>query len=500
MKSQLRLLTIVGLLLACCSASAAEQPVRIGVLGDSISKNRNAAGGKGWPLYLGKLLGEGYDVQTFSANGVDCLRVPSISIWRKSELPALTQFKPDIAIIMLGANTARDGVKQYSTRYGGDYRATIDALRSISSKPKVYCCTPIPVYHDNFGIQAKLLHEVFEPIIRNTAKEAGAPLIDCYTPLIDQEGICGDGVHPTIKGMQAIAVVVYRGLLGKDPPADKVAELAKEWQAEEAQRLAAASAGRNAAAAEEEQIMDVLAERAKTAPRVAELTAAVVRDLTGDGPDQKANTADDTWGFWFELVHAGGTYARLNLATATIPQEQREKGITEPKARKGHQKKVQGPIAGRLPNPKDSEGWIFHSDWDGRFEGVWGDAKANQVLMYPYVEKGSHGCVAVTYLVPVTGKYRVTGKVTDLEVAPQFPQHDGASWIVEVAPRDGGKGAEIAAGGPFGDGGGRPDSTEIKAGPFDVRQGQTVRFVIHPKKWWGSDLTKVELKIERIEP
>jgi lysophospholipase L1-like esterase len=487
----------LGIALILPVGAVAAEPMRIAVLGDSISKNRTAAGGKGWPLYLGKLLGEGYDVRTFSANGVDCLRVPSISIWSKSELPHLVAFQPNVAIIMLGANTARDGVKQYASRYGGDYRATIDYLRAIKSKPKVYCCAPLPAYKDNYGIQAKLLYGVFDPIIRKTAAEAGAPLIDCYTPLKDAEGITSDGIHPSVKGMQAIAGVVYKALMEKDPPADRVAELAKEWQPEEAKRQAAEDANQKARKAAQDQVMDVLSERAKTAPRVAELTVSAVRDLQGDGPDRKANTADDTWGFWFELVHAGRTYARLDLPTETMPQEQRKNGVVDPRARAGHQKKVQGPIGGMLPNPKDTEGWIFHSDWDGRFEGVWGDVKANQVIMYPYVEKGSHGCVAVTYLAPVMGKYSVTGKVTDLQVQPQFTQHDGASWIIEVAPRDGGKGAEIARGGPFGDGGGRPDSSEVKAGPFEVRQGQVIRFVIHPNNWWGSDMTKVELKIQR---
>ncbi|MCE5327594.1 MAG: GDSL-type esterase/lipase family protein [Planctomycetaceae bacterium] len=481
-----------------CGAAAGGERIKIGVLGDSISKNRIAMGGKGWPLYLGKLLGDGYQVETFSANGVDCLRVPSISIWQKGELPKLIAFEPNIAIIMLGANTARAGVSQYSSRYGSDYRATIDRLRAIKSKPKVYCCTPIPVYKENFGIKPELLHGVFEPIIRKTAEEAKAPLIDCYTTLIDQKHITDDGVHPTVKGMQAIAIVVYKALLEKDPPAERVAELAKEYAEDEAKRVAGENAQVAAAKAEEAQVMDVLSERAKTAPKVVELTPEAVRDVQGDGPDRKGNTADDSWGFWFELVHAGNTFQRLDLATQTMSADQRQNGIVDLKAKRG-QKKVQGPIASKLPNPKDSEGWIFHSDWNGCFEGAWGDVKGKQVILYPYVEKNSHGAVAVTYLAPATGKYKVSGKVTDLQVQPEYAQHDGVTWKLEVAPHDGGKGVEIARGGPIGDGKGRPDSGEIKAEPAAVRQGQDIRLVIHPNKWWGSDMTKVELKIERLE-
>lgn len=40
-----------------------------------------------------------------------------------------------------------------------------------------------------------------------------------------------------------------------------------------------------------------------------------------------------------------------------------------------------------LPSPNDSEGWIYHCDCDGRFEGFWGDKKANQVVAHPFNEK-----------------------------------------------------------------------------------------------------------------
>jgi len=226
----------------------------------------------------------------------------------------------------------------------------------------------------------------------------------------------------------------------------------------------------------------------KASSGAVELKVGDVYNAKGDGPDGKGNTADDTWGFWFELAHSKGKYARLDLHTTKLSEQQRKKGIP---------RKVTGPIGSWLPNPNDTEGWIYHSDWDGRFEGAWGDKKAKQVILYPYVEKGAHCAVAVTYKAPSAGKYTVSGKVTDLQVHPQFKQHDGASWRLEVA--DGGnRGKQIAKGGPFGDGHGRPDSADVKAEAFEVEKGKLIRLVIHPNKWWGSDMTKVELRIERV--
>jgi len=43
------------------------------------------------------------------------------------------------------------------------------------------------------------------------------------------------------------------------------------------------------------------------------------------------------------------------------------------------------------PNLADTQGRIYHSDWEDRFEGVWGDAKAGQVLALECLFEGSAG-------------------------------------------------------------------------------------------------------------
>jgi len=127
---------------------------------------------------------------------------------------------------------------------------------------------------------------------------------------------------------------------------------------------------------------------------VVALTTADVLNAKGDGPDGKGNTADDTWQFWFELAHKPGSFHRLDIHTTAMSDGQRKNGI---------KRKITGPIAGMMPNPKDTEGWIYHSDWDGRFEGAWADKKTDTVMLYPYVEKGYHGCVALSYRIKKGG-------------------------------------------------------------------------------------------------
>lgn len=222
-----------------------------------------------------------------------------------------------------------------------------------------------------------------------------------------------------------------------------------------------------------------------SASSAAELTVKEVIDQKGDGPDGKANTADDTWQFWLQLVH-NKKYIPLDTFSTSVPKE-------------GIKKKISGPIAKDLPNPNDTVGWIYHSDWDGCFEGVWGDSKANQVIAYPYVEKGAHCAVAVTYKIPEDGKYKISGELTDIHVW-EHPKHDGFNWIVQLVEGNNGDNVvkELGKGGPFGDGGGRPVGGKIDISEVEAKKGQLIRVVIHPGRWWGSDMTKIDgLKIEK---
>ena len=215
-----------------------------------------------------------------------------------------------------------------------------------------------------------------------------------------------------------------------------------------------------------------------TLPAV-ELTVPAVASKAGDGPDGKGNTADDTWQFWFNLAHLPGQYRRLDLHSTTSPA--------------GIPGKVTGPVAAATPNPADTQGWIYHSDWDGRFEGFWGDAKAGQVLAHPYNEKVFAGDVAVTYLVPADGAYDVSGKVSYMRGANAGPK---AGIRCKVGVCSGGPeqiGGDLnwlsntTAGAP-GDSG----VTEFKSAGVPLKKGQVVMLAIDANGFWGADMTRID--------
>jgi len=233
--------------------------------------------------------------------------------------------------------------------------------------------------------------------------------------------------------------------------------------------------------------LEKLGKATASSRNVVTLSVADVLKAGGDGPDGKGNTADDTWQFWFELAHKKNTFRRLDIHTTRMKPSQRAQGI------KG---RVTGPIGAHLPNPKETEGWIYHSDWDGRFEGVWGDRKTGKVLMHPYVEKQAHRAVALSWRVSAAGTYTITGKLVD-QKSTKHKLHDGIYWKVMVS-RDGGGGRVLDKGGPFGDGRG-PASVDLKIQKAMLKAGDLLFLIIDPGKWWGADLTVVDaLRIERV--
>jgi hypothetical protein len=218
------------------------------------------------------------------------------------------------------------------------------------------------------------------------------------------------------------------------------------------------------------------------------LNAAAVANHKGDGPDGKGNTADDTWGFWFQLIHAKKEFRRLDIATAAMSPKLKASGI---------RRKVRGPIGSMLPNPKKTEGWIYHSDWDGRFEGFWGDGKARQVLAHPYMEKTSGGAVAVTCKVPAGGTYRISGKITDVNVAKiKHRALTGVNWSLDIVATKGPNAIvkvtrALKRGGPVGDTVG-PPSAEFAIDGVVLKKGQLIRLMIDPNKSWGGDMTRID--------
>jgi acyl-CoA thioesterase I len=122
-------------------------------------------------------------------------------------------FQPNIVIILLGTNDARQDVYPYIDTFVSDYKLLISKFQALESNPKIYLALPPPIFNNTIGISTSHLADEVIPRIRQVANETGLPLIDIYTPMLNHPEYFVDGVHPNDDGARVIAETVYRGIL-----------------------------------------------------------------------------------------------------------------------------------------------------------------------------------------------------------------------------------------------------------------------------------------------
>ncbi len=190
------------LVLFSCSlaASAAEQ--RILVYGDSLSAGFGIAVSQSWPALLG---------QRLKANG-SRLTVTNASIsgettagGRARFAAALTQFKPTVVILALGAN---DGLRGLPVDAMQDNLAFMVKLARKSGARVLLVGMHLP---PNYGPKYT---EEFDAAFRNLAKREKVALLPfLLEPIaLDQDAYQADGLHPTAAAQPKILDHVWRAL------------------------------------------------------------------------------------------------------------------------------------------------------------------------------------------------------------------------------------------------------------------------------------------------
>lgn len=139
--------------------------------------------------------------------------------------------KPDIIIVFLGTNDWACGVKSENsgTSLIGDenyevfrfaYETMLYKLKMKYPESEIWCCTlcktsiksqPFFVFPDTYG---GVSMEVYNEIIRETVPVYDCKLIDLYQYESPYDTL--DGSHPTFEGMQALAKMIVKTMIGKD--------------------------------------------------------------------------------------------------------------------------------------------------------------------------------------------------------------------------------------------------------------------------------------------
>ena len=120
-----------------------------------------------------------------------------------------------MVIIKLGTNDTKPQNWKHSAEYAANYKAMIDHFAALPTKPKIWLCSPAPVYQTRWGISEKGVVEGVIPQVQALAKRKGLPIIDLYAALSGKPEMFPDKIHPNAAGAKVMAETIEAAIISK---------------------------------------------------------------------------------------------------------------------------------------------------------------------------------------------------------------------------------------------------------------------------------------------
>lgn len=193
------ILTTSAMLIVVFSGTSRSVPTRIACIGDSITENSV------YPAELQDMLGASYFVKEFGVTGSTIMTNTFKPYICTAEFFRAREFLPNIVIIMLGTNDAREDHYKSIENFVGDYERLVRKVQEIESNPRILLVKPPPIFGNELYLRNVNLLEGVIPDIEQVAKDFGLTTIDVYTPLVSCPDYFWDGVHPNNQGAHIIA-------------------------------------------------------------------------------------------------------------------------------------------------------------------------------------------------------------------------------------------------------------------------------------------------------
>jgi lysophospholipase L1-like esterase len=195
-------------------ATANTNGVSIVCLGDSLTYGSELADPEtqSYPAKLQGILGPGWLVHNEGHPGTTCLANGDKPLWQTGAIPGCMALDPQVVIILLGTNDAKEHNWQLADQFASDYSDLTSTFANMHTHPKVWLCTPLPVYvKSDPAWDARINSEVI-PKIRAVGKKLGLPVIDLYTPFVKRADLFPDGLHPNAEAAAKMADIIAHAI------------------------------------------------------------------------------------------------------------------------------------------------------------------------------------------------------------------------------------------------------------------------------------------------
>lgn len=208
-------LLFLSLALLLSGTLAAQAPVRVACIGDSITAGSGSSDRptRSYPAILGALLGEGFEVRNFGLGGRTLGKNADRPYWREDYFAESQAWQPDIVVVKLGTNDSKPhnwDAPGGATTFEADLRELLDIYQNLPNRPRVYVCFPAWAADNGMGIRQEVIAGQIIPIISRVAAETGAGVIDLQTTLYGAAHLLPDGVHPNDLGYVLLAREVWQ--------------------------------------------------------------------------------------------------------------------------------------------------------------------------------------------------------------------------------------------------------------------------------------------------
>ena len=201
---------------------------KVACVGNSITAGSGIAdpAADSYPSQLQRILGNDWEVRNFGVGGTTLLRKGDFPYWKEKALEAAKADNPDVVLIMLGTNDTKPQNWAFRDEFVHDYEDLIDEFASLTSRPRIFICKPVPAFPGDWGIRDSLIRHGILPMIEAVTSGRKVQVIDLYSVLDGKSEYFPDKVHPNKSGAALIAEAVARAISPVTPIATVPAAIA----------------------------------------------------------------------------------------------------------------------------------------------------------------------------------------------------------------------------------------------------------------------------------